>query len=674
VTSTASPPQPTTDEWGIDATWLDARDEEHEVAPATIERMRAVIGTPPADLDERAPIVARPGDVLEVDAAEVACEDGQVRHVDGELPDDFPLGYHWLTTAEGRRRRLIVSPGRCWLPEGLRAWGWAVQLYATRSRASWGIGDLADLRSIREMAAGQGAGFVLINPLHAVAPTPQQEASPYLPATRRFRNPIYLRVSEVPGAGAVDLEDDEGRALSDGDLIDRDAVWARKRSTLRRIFDATGRDDQAFPDWWWDQGQPLQDWATWCAISDVHGPDWHAWPEELRDPRSDAVRAFVDGHERDVAFHAWLQWALHRQLAAATEGMTVIQDLPIGVAGGGADAWAWQDVLAQGVSVGAPPDAFNAQGQDWGSPPLVPWRLREADYEPFIQSIRATIAGAGGLRIDHVMGLFRLWWVPTAGPGIGGTATDGAYIRYPAEDLLDIVALESHRAQALVVGEDLGTVEAGVREAMAAHGILSYRLLWFEEDDPAQWPAGSMAAISTHDLPTVAGLWTGADLAEQREQGTGTDEELERGRTSLLAQLPGLPDDATVEQAVEHAHRLLARAPATLLSATLDDAVGEERRPNMPGADARPNWSLPLPVLVEDLPGHPLLQTVARTLAEGLTGGAADDKPRRRPRKAAGGKAGGGKAGGRKTGTGKTGTGKTGTGKSGGKAGQQPSA
>src|SRR5919205_1401936 len=230
------------------------------------------------------------------------------------------------------------------------------------------------------------------------------------------------------------------------------------------------------------------------------------------------------------------------QSTAATGDRTVIQALPIGVAGGGADAWSGQDVLARGVSVGAPPDEFNAHGQDWGSPPLVPWRLRDADYEPFTQSIRATMAGAGGLRIDHVMGLFRLWWVPA-----GGSAADGAYVRYPAEDLLDIVALESHRAQALVVGEDLGTVEDGVREAMAEHGILSYRLLWFEEDDPAQWPAAAMAAVTTHDLPTVAGLWTGADVEEQRAHGTGTDEELEQGRTSLLEHLPGLKSNAKPE-------------------------------------------------------------------------------------------------------------------------------
>jgi 4-alpha-glucanotransferase len=613
-------PRPTTDNWGIDATWLDALDEEHEVAPSTIERLREVIGHPPADLEERAPIVARPGDALEVGEADVVCEDGAVRHVTGCLPDDFPLGYHWLTSPEARRRRLIVSPGRCWLPEGHRAWGWAVQLYATRSRASWGIGDLADLRAVRELAADQGAGFLLINPLHAVAPIPQQEASPYLPATRRFRNPLYLRVTEVPGAEAVDLEEDAGRTLNDGELIDRDAVWARKREVLMRIFLAHG-GGEAFVRWREEQGEPLQTWATWAAIADQHGADWHAWPEELRRPGAPAVERFAEQNGATVAFHAWLQWALEQQLGAAAEGMTVIQDLPIGVAGGGADAWAWQDVLAQGVSVGAPPDEFNAAGQDWGSPPLVPWRLRDADYEPFVQSIRATMAGAGGLRIDHVMGLFRLWWVPA-----DGGPKEGAYVRYPAEDLLDIVALESHRAAAIVVGEDLGTVEEGVREALAAHGILSYRLLWFEDDDPAEWPVEAMAAVSTHDLPTAAGLWTGADLAEQRDHGTGSDADLERGRASLLDRLPGLSAGASPEDAVAHAYRLLARAPSTLLSATLDDAVGEPRRPNMPGADDRPNWSLPLPVPVEELADHPLLRQVARTLADAVASGRPEER------------------------------------------------
>jgi 4-alpha-glucanotransferase len=599
---------PTTDEWGIDATWIDAKDEEHEVAAATIEGLREIIGTPPADLEDRAPIVARPGDALEVDEVDVVCEDGEVRRIDGELPDDFPLGYHWLRTDDGRRRRLIVSPGRCWLPDA-RTWGWAVQLYAVRSAGSWGIGDLADLRAIRTMAQAQGAGFLLINPLHAVAPIPQQEASPYLPATRRFLNPIYLRVGEVPGADAIEVED--GADLGDGELIDRDAIWARKRAALHSIFLHHG-GGEAFVRWREEQGPTLQDWATWAAITDEHGADWHAWPPELRRPDSPGAAEWAQQRGAAIAFHAWLQWALELQLTAATDGLTVIQDLPIGVAGGGADAWTWQDVLAEGASVGAPPDAFNAQGQDWGSPPLIPWRLRDADYEPFIQSIRATIAGAGGLRIDHVMGLFRLWWVPRE-----GCAADGAYVRYPSDDLLDIVALESARAGALVVGEDLGTVEDGVREAMAEHGVLSYRLLWFEDDEPAGWPQAAMAAVTTHDLPTVAGLWTGADADEQQSLGTASAEEARAGRDALVEHLPGLADDAAPEDAVRRAYELLAKAPSLLLSATLEDAVAEQRRPNMPGTTDRPNWSLPLPVRVEDLPGHPLLQDIAHTLSEG---------------------------------------------------------
>jgi 4-alpha-glucanotransferase len=601
---------PATDDWGIDPTWIDSAEEAQEVSAETIAALREVIGAPPPDLDERAPIVARPGDALEVDRADVECEDGTIRSVDGELPADFPVGYHWLSTPQGRRR-LIVSPGRCWLPDG-RAWGWAVQLYAARSRSSWGIGDLADLRALREMAAAQGAGFLLINPLHAVAPIPEQEASPYLPATRRFRNPIYLRVGEVPGADAVDLEDEAGLALSDGELIEREGIWALKRHVLQRVFESDGGGEE-FARWREEQGRPLQDWATWAALADEHGADWHAWPAELRGPDAPEVAAFTEREAAAVAFHAWLQWALELQVAAATSGMTVIQDLPVGVSGGGADAWAWQGVLADGVSVGAPPDAFNANGQDWGSPPFVPWRLRDADYEPFIQSIRATIAGAGGLRIDHVMGLFRLWWVPAA-----GSPTKGAYVRYPADDLLDIVALESHRAQALVVGEDLGTVEEGVREALIEHGILSYRLLWFEPDAPPSWPSEAMAAVTTHDLPTVAGLWTGADLVEQREHDLGDEEELAVGRDQLLEHLPGVPEDAPVERAVERAYELLAGAPSRLLSATLDDAVAAERRPNVPGITTRPNWSVPLPVPVENLPDHPLLQRVARTLDDAV--------------------------------------------------------
>jgi 4-alpha-glucanotransferase len=436
------------------------------------------------------------------------------------------------------------------------------------------------------------------------------EPSPYLPATRRFRNPVYLRVEEVPGFDPADVgcDPDRGRRLAElrgSTSIDRDAAWALKREVLRAVFDRTRPGDGGgeLAAWRADGGRELEQWACWCALADAHGPDWRAWPETLRDPDGPDVAAFAAEHADDVAFHAWLQWLLDLQLREATGSLTVLQDLPIGVAGGGADAWAWQDVLATGVSVGAPPDMLNSTGQDWGSPPLVPWRLRAAEYEPFVQTVRATIAGAGGLRIDHVMGLFRLWWIPEdAGP------TEGAYVRYPAEDLLDIVALESHRAGAVVVGEDLGTVEPGVREALRDRGILSYKVLWFEDEPPEEWPVAALGAVTTHDLPTVAGLWTGSDVDDVLAATTMSRADVESGRAELLGRLcrDGLADGATPVEAVTAAYRQLGRAKSLLLSVALEDAVAEERRPNVPGSTERDNWSIPLPVPLEDLVGEPL--------------------------------------------------------------------
>jgi len=603
-----------TDAWGIDTRWVDAQGEAQTVAPDTLETLRQLIGRPPEDLELRAPLVTRRGRPLEGTTGQVECEDGTERRLAEQVPDDFPLGYHLLHDRDGGTRRLIVSPGRCWLPDQWRAWGLAVQLYAARSRSSWGIGDLADLHALREWLQRAGAGFCMVNPLHAVAPTPEQETSPYLPATRRWRNPLYLRVEEVPGADGVDLTGAAaaGRALLDEPFVDRDAVWRLKRAALEQVFAVRGRDDR-FDEWRSRHGTSLEDFARWCALAEVHGPDWRSWPSEVRRPDGAAVDRFAAQNGDRVAFHAWVQWVLDLQLERASGDLTVVQDLPIGVAGGGADAWAWQDQIAAGVEVGAPPDVFNPRGQKWGSPPFIPWRLREEGYDAFIATIRGTIAGAGGLRIDHVMGLFRLWWVPP-----GGSPVDGAYVRYPSADMLDIVALESQRAAAIVVGEDLGTVEPGVRETLAATGLLAYKLLWFENDDPADWPVSSMAAVTTHDLPTVAGLWTGADLEEQRQLGVGEDDELTQGRTQLMERLmqpTGLDDTDSPGEAVVAAHRLLARAPSTLLVATLEDAVADERRPNMPGTTERPNWSVPLPVLVDDLESHPTARAVTDLLA-----------------------------------------------------------
>jgi 4-alpha-glucanotransferase len=584
-----------------------------------LDSLRELISEQPADLEARAPIVTRPGRDLGLGGVEVECEDGSTRRIDGALPSDFPFGYHRVRTAEGSVRDLIVSPGRCWMPEGWRAWGWTVQLYAARSRRSWGIGDLADLKRLREWAQSLGAGFLLVNPLHAVAPVVPQEDSPYLPVTRRFRNPLYLSVDDIAAEAGIDISDlsEKGRALNDNSVIDRNAVWQLKAEALQALFVARPPDG-AFDGWRADKGESLNDFAVWCALVEEHGADWRLWDDSLKHPGADAVREFAADHRDAVSFHAWLQWHLERQFKEAGGDLTVLQDLPIGVGGGGADAWAWQDLLATGAAIGAPPDVFNTAGQDWGSPPLIPWRLRADGYRAFVEAIRSTMADGGGLRIDHVMGLFRLWWIAPGEPPVGG-----AYVRYPNEDLLDIVALESHRAEAIVVGEDLGTVEKGVRESLADHNMLSYRLLYFERADPADWPVKAMAAVTTHDLPTVAGLWTGEDLEEQREFTTVSLRDAKRQQRSLLESITRgstLRSDASTDQAVETAYRRMAEAPAAILSATLDDAMGVERRPNMPGAPERDNWRLALPMPIEDLPDHDLVERLVDVLRTALDG------------------------------------------------------
>ena len=288
-----------------------------------------------------------------------------------------------------------------------------------------------------------------------------------------------------------------------------------------------------------------------------------------------------------------------------------LQDLPIGMDPGGADAWEWQDLLATDMVVGAPPDAFNADGQDWQLPPFVPARLRAAAYGPFIETIRAALRHAGGLRIDHVMGLFRLWWIPN-----GQHPRNGWYVRYPADDLLGIVALESHRAGAFIVGEDLGTVEPGVRERLAPRRMLSCRLLWFEDRPPAEYPELSMASVTTHDLPTIAGLWSGADEAAQRAIGLTVGDEMCRLRDRLRGML-GVDGQTPAAEVIEAAYRRLAEAPSRIITATLEDAQAVPERPNMPGTIAQwPNWSLALPQDIETMVEAELPRRIAGALGK----------------------------------------------------------
>lgn len=606
------------DAWGIVDGYEDTLGVWRPTPPATREALRKAMGGDAAEPSGNAAVppvrVLREGQGARLPApGELVLEDGTALPISDRLPPDLPPGYHDLRFDGGGVTRLIVSPGRCHLPPGLRAWGWAAQLYATRSAASWGMGDLGDLARLGRWSRALGARLLLINPLGAVTPVLPQQASPYYPSSRRYRNPLYLRVEDVPGAGLAGLDLDTlaaaGRALNAERRIDRDAVFRLKMEALTRLW-SRFVGDPGFDRYCRAEGDALREFAVFCALAEHHGGGWRAWPAEHRRPDAPGVWRFAEARADRVRFHRWLQWLGDRQLAAAAAEIPVMQDLPIGVDPDGADAWAWQDLLADGASVGAPPDLYNQRGQDWGLPPFIPHRLRGAAYEPFVQTIRAALRHAGGLRIDHVMGLFRLFWVVR-----GWSPAEGAFVHYPADDLLAIVALESARARAVIVGEDLGTVAPGVRETLARHRVLSYRLLWFEPDPPARYPELALAAVTTHDLPTIAGLWSRSDVAAQRRLGLEPNESGFEAIREHLRALAGLDEDAPVGTVIERTHRLLAQAPSALVTATLDDALGVPERPNMPSTTSEwPNWSIALPVDLATLETTPLARTLAAEL------------------------------------------------------------
>jgi 4-alpha-glucanotransferase len=316
------------------------------------------------------------------------------------------------------------------------------------------------------------------------------------------------------------------------------------------------------------------------------------------------------GHR--VAFWVWLQHLVEDQLDATGARDWLVTDLAVGFAADGFDAWQWQDLVAPGCRIGAPPDLLGPDGQDWGLPPFVPWKLRRVGYQPLRETLRANLRHTRGLRIDHVMGLLRLFWLPP-----DASATDGAYVSWSGTELLDVVVLEAARAGSFVIGEDLGTVEPSTRDALRQRGLLSTRLLWFEDDPPERWPAPAMAAITTHDLPTIAGVWSGTDLADQRVAGVTVPDDGDEAFRHRLRVAASCDDAAPVADVIVAAHRHLATAPSVLATAALDDLVGAERRPNVPGTvDEHPNWRLPLPVLLDDLPTHPVATGVVAALRD----------------------------------------------------------
>ncbi|MCX2179887.1 4-alpha-glucanotransferase [Streptomyces sp. SKN60] len=582
----------------------------------------------------------------------------------------LPTGVHRLVAEapDGRRSAstLIVAPARVPAPveqAGGRAFGLLVQLYSLLSARSWGMGDLGDLRELADWAGRtHGAGFVQVNPLHAAVPGAPSDPSPYRPSSRRFPDPVHLRIEDIPEYAYVDpaRREELDRILGDaaelresvlgkGALIDRDAVWEVKRRALELVHTVElGPGRRAdYRDFLAGRGRALEDHATYQALAERHGHHWRRWPEELRDPEgaAAAVRADAELAAR-VDFHCRLAWLTDRQLADAADtarraGMPVgiVHDLAVGVHPDGSDAWAQQRVFAAGMSVGAPPDAFNSRGQDWGLPPWRPDALAAAGYAPYRGLLRELLRHAGALRIDHVMGLFRLWWVPE-----GGEPTEGTYVRYDSEAMLAVLVLEAHRAGASVVGEDLGTVEPGVREALARRGVLGTSVLWFERDwagggrplAPEEWRADCVATATTHDLPSTAARLSGSHVTLRHRLGLLTGEvERERARDAaetsewlgLLQRLGLLPEGPGDEAAEVRAfHRFLAATPARLVGVWLPDAVGDRRPQNLPGTwDQYPNWRLPVagpdgqPMSLEELAASPRAHDLLRGVSEAVS-------------------------------------------------------
>lgn len=608
------------------------------------------------------------------------------RHIDGGeiamrhlvLPIDLPDGYHRLRVSgpSGAAECLLVgAPATCHLPEAMRAgrvWGLATQLYALRDARDWGMGDFGTLGRLIDGAAALGASAIGVNPLHALFPVEPAKASPYSPSGRGFLDPLYLDVTALPDFAECPQAQEHVasgafprriEALRAEELVDRPGVAAAKLEILDllyRAFRARHLDGPsgpsargaAFRAFQAAGGEDLERFARFEALAEHFRGErpwmvaWMDWPAAYRDPEGEAVAAFAAQHRARVEFFQYLQWNAAEQLAALSRrahqaGMPVglYGDLALGVDAAGAEAWGQQDIYVQGVALGAPPDALGPKGQNWGLPPINPIALKAHAYRPFLRVLRANMRSFGALRIDHVMSLMRLFWIPA-----GMEADQGGYVLYPFDDLLALVRLESRRNKCLVIGEDLGTVPDALRHRLQEAHVLSYRLLYFERgadgsfQPPEHYPDLALVAVSTHDLPTLAGFWRGEDVRERIARDMFPDAETaeraprERAaeRRSLVAALaargllpPDFPTDGalTPEQydlLFRATHLYLAATPGRLLMIQAEDVLGLATQPNLPGTgDAeRPNWRHRLAETVEDMLGAARLRALAEALAD----------------------------------------------------------
>ncbi|GAA1245019.1 4-alpha-glucanotransferase [Pseudonocardia aurantiaca] len=599
-----------------------------DVDATSPEACRAALATARADAAAgRLPgtIAARMDQAHPLPVPGVLVDERGARREVTEIPAGLEPGWYRLETGDQEVTVVVAPPA---LPEPPRSWGWMLQLYALHSAGSWGIGDLGDLRAFtRWTGTEHGSGAVVLNPLHAFTPVPPVQPSPYTPSSRRFGTPLALRVTDLEAYARADAptraEVDALRPETVGGRIEHDRVWAAKRSALELLWRSEGRPEPR------DAHADLWEFATFCALAERYGGRFSRWPVNLRSPDAPGVAAARAALAPRVAFHAWVQQQVQIQLAQARDaaraaGVRVVHDLAVGCDPEGADAWALQDVLALGVRVGAPPDAFSQQGQDWGLPPWRPDRLAATGYAAYRDLLRALLRQADGLRIDHVAGLWRLWWVPP-----GETPDRGTYVHYDAEVMLAVLTLEAHRAGAVVIGEDLGTVEPEVTEGLAARNMLGSSVLWFTRDrdapgepllPPQEWPEKSVATISTHDLPTATGFLRGEHVRARAELDLLDDPAAEAAKAEVdrLELVELLREQGLVEgehpgedQLVVGLHTLLARSRSRLALISPYDVVGEVRQPNLPGTvDQYPNWRLPLPVSVEELYDDPRVRVV----------------------------------------------------------------
>jgi len=617
--------------------------------------------------DHTLTVTCENGDVLTHQFTPVDQEMTTMAHIDDvefheyvvTLPLDLPLGYHDVALSadddEFARSRLIVAPEACYTPneikEGKKIWGLSVQLYCVRSEKNWGIGDFSDLALLIEKAAGVGADFIGLNPIHALYPANPNACSPYGPSSRRWLNYLYIDVTAIDGYDDASVQavvsSDEFKATLEHarnvEHVDYEAVAHVKLAALKAVFDVydakylrkSTKQNKAFKAFVEAGGESLDMLAVYDALQShlkAEGKDswgWPVFPQEYKDYYNPAVAKFKSANEQDVKFYLFLQWIAAQQLELASNkatdaGMTIglYRDLAVGVSEGSAEIWGNKDLYCTGASVGAPPDILGPLGQNWGLPPMDPRKLYEQGYQPIIDLFASNMASSGSLRIDHVMALLRLWWVVK-----GDNAKDGGYVYYPVDDLLGILALESHPNQSLVIGEDLGTVPEEIRSKLADNGVYSYRVFFFEQAEdggffsPSHYPVQSMSTLTTHDMPTLIGYWHCLDLELGKEIGLYPTEEIlqtlyadrHENKQAILDTLHGhgsIGDN--VGRDVNHTgmNRELnngmqvhmAGGSSALLSLQLEDWLEMDKPVNIPGTfDEYPNWRRKLTENIESM-------------------------------------------------------------------------